>query len=281
MNERRYEKALEELQSKGGSDPWMVFKIMGEFVEGFDTMREVGPGISIFGSARTKPTEPYYQMGVEVAAALARRGYTIITGGGPGAMEAANKGAQEAGGQSVGLNIDLPMEQDPNPYQDVELNFRYFFARKVCFAKYALGYVVLPGGFGTMDEFFEALTLIQTRKMRNFPIVLMGKDYWGGLVRWIKRSMVDEGTISPEDPDMFYVTDDPQEAAEVIQRALEEGSSIRPEWRRQIARARKQASRIHAAKRIESRKDKGASKASGKGSAKSTGKATGKGKAKG
>ncbi|MFK5956806.1 MAG: TIGR00730 family Rossman fold protein [Planctomycetota bacterium] len=254
MNDKRYEKALEELQSRGGSDPWMVFKIMGEFVEGFDVMREVGPGISIFGSARTKPSDPHYKMGVEVAGALARRGYTIITGGGPGAMEAANKGAQEAGGQSIGLNIDLPMEQDPNPYQDVELNFKYFFARKVCFAKYALGYVVLPGGFGTMDEFFEALTLIQTRKMKDFPIVLMGTDYWGGLVRWIKRTMVNEGTISPEDPDMFYLTDDPQEAAMVIQKALEEGSGIRPEWKRQIARAKKQAARIHANKRIASRK---------------------------
>lgn len=253
MNDKRYEKALEELQSKGGSDPWMVFKIMGEFVEGFDVMREVGPGISIFGSARTKPSDPHYKMGVEVAGALARRGYTIITGGGPGAMEAANKGAQEAGGQSVGLNIDLPMEQDPNPYQDIELNFKYFFARKVCFAKYALGYVVLPGGFGTMDEFFEALTLIQTRKMKDFPIVLMGTDYWGGLVRWIKRTMVAEGTISASDPDMFYLTDDPQEAAMVIQKALEEGSGIRPEWRKQIVLAKKQASRIHAAKRIDSR----------------------------
>jgi len=256
MNDKRYEKALEELQSKGGSDAWMVFKIMGEFVEGFDVMREVGPGITIFGSARTKPSDPHYKMGVEVAAALARRGYTIITGGGPGAMEAANKGAQGAGGRSIGLNIDLPMEQEPNPYQDVELNFKYFFARKVCFAKYALGYVVLPGGFGTMDEFFEALTLIQTRKMKDFPIVLMGTEYWGGLVRWIKRTMVKEGTISPQDPDMFYLTDDPQEAAMVIQKALEEGSGIRPEWKRQIARAQKQAARINAAKRIDSRKKK-------------------------
>ena len=256
MNELRYERALEELESKVGSDPWMVFKIMGEFVEGFDTMRQIGPGISIFGSARTSPEDPYYRMAREVAAALARRGYTIITGGGPGLMEAANRGAQEAGGQSVGLNITLPIEQKPNPYQDVELTFRYFFARKVCFAKYALGYVVLPGGFGTMDEFFEALTLIQTRKMRDFPIVLMGKDYWSGLVRWIKRTMVEEGTISPQDPELFYLTDDPQEAAEVIQRALEEGSNIRPEWRRQIARARSQAARINATRRIKARKKK-------------------------
>ncbi len=256
MNQRRYEKALEELQSRGGSDPWMIFKIMGEFVEGFETMREVGPGITIFGSARTKQSDPYYEMAREVAAALARRGYTIITGGGPGAMEAANRGAQEAGGRSVGLNIVLPMEQDPNPYQDVELSFRYFFTRKVCFAKYAIGYVVMPGGFGTMDEFFEALTLIQTHKMRDFPIVLMGKDYWGGLVRWMKRTMVEEGTIGEKDPDLFYLTDDPHEAAEVIQRALEEGSNIRPEWRKQIAKARKQAARINATRRIQNRKKK-------------------------
>ncbi|MDP7063296.1 MAG: TIGR00730 family Rossman fold protein [Planctomycetota bacterium] len=259
MNERRYERALEELRA-GSGDPWMVLKIMGEFVEGFDTMRHVGPGISIFGSARTKEGTEHYEMGRAVAGQVARRGYTVITGGGPGAMEAANRGAQEAGGKSVGLNIDLPMEQEPNPYQDVEINFRYFFARKVCFAKYALGYVVLPGGFGTMDEFFEALTLIQTKKMSDFPIVLMGKDYWGGLVRWIKKSMIAEGTISKEDPDMFYVTDNPAEAAEVIHRALEEGSNIRPEWRRQMRTARKQASRIHATKRIEGRKKSKAAK---------------------
>jgi uncharacterized protein (TIGR00730 family) len=252
MNERRYERALEELRAES-EDPWMVLKIMGEFVEGFDTMRHVGPGISVFGSARTKEGTRHYEMGRQVAGELAKRGYTVITGGGPGAMEAANRGAQEAGGKSIGLNIDLPMEQTPNPYQDVEVNFRYFFARKVCFAKYALGYVVMPGGFGTMDEFFEALTLIQTNKMNDFPIVLMGKDYWGGLVRWIKKAMIEEGTISPNDPNMFYLTDDPAEAATVIHRALEEGSNIRPEWRRSMARARKQAARINAAKRIQER----------------------------
>ena len=252
MNERKYERALEELRA-GTEDPWMVLKIMGEFVEVFDTMRSVGPGVTIFGSARTKEGSPHYEMGRHVAGELARRGYTVITGGGPGAMEAANRGAQEAGGQSIGLNIDLPMEQTPNPYQDVELNFRYFFARKVCFAKYALGYVVLPGGFGTMDEFFEALTLIQTKKMKDFPIVLMGIEYWSGLVDWIKSSMVAEGTISANDPEMFYLTDDPAEAAAVIHRALEEGSHIRPEWRGPMADARKQAARINATKRIQQR----------------------------
>jgi len=247
----------EELRAREGGDPWMVFKIMGEFVEAFDTMRHVGPAISIFGSARTKEDDRYYEMGVEVSYQLARRGYTIITGGGPGAMEAANRGAQKAGGTSVGLNIRLPMEQDPNDFQDVSLHFNYFFARKVAFAKYALGYVVLPGGFGTMDEFFEALTLIQTGKMQDFPIVLMGKDYWGGLVRWIRRTMVAEGTISEEDPDLFYITDDPIEAASAIQRALEEGSQIRPEWRRGLQNARRQAARINAPRRIAERRRKG------------------------
>jgi hypothetical protein len=169
-------------------------------------------------------------------------------------MQAGNEGAQKIGTKSIGLNIVLPSEQDPNPYQDLELHFKYFFTRKVCFAKYALAYVVLPGGFGTMDEFFEALTLIQTGKMRNFPIVLMGKSYWGGLIRWIKKSMVEEGTISRGDLDLFYMTDDPVEAAEVIQRALEEGSHARPEWKLQIARARRQASRLNAANRIEQRR---------------------------
>jgi len=249
-------RAEEELQAKDSGDPWMVFKIMGEFVEGFDVMRDVGPAISIFGSARTQAGTPHFEMARQVAGQLAKRGYSIITGGGPGIMEAANLGAQEIGGESVGLNIVLPMEQDPNPYQDIEIHFNYFFARKVCFAKYALGYVVLPGGFGTMDEFFEALTLIQTRKIKDFPIVLMGKDYWGGLVRWIKRTMIAEGTISEGDPDLFYLTDDPVEAAMVIQKALEEKSNIRPEWRRKIQGAAKEAARINAAKRIGQRRSK-------------------------
>ena len=231
---RRNALLRDELRTRDSGDPWMVFKIMGEFVEAFDTMRDIGPAISVFGSARSKPGDPHYQMGVDVGYHLAKRGYSVITGGGPGAMEAGNKGAQDAGGISIVLNIILPMEQDPNPYQDISLDFKYVFARKVVFAKYALGYVVLPGGFGTMDEFFEALTLIQTGKMENFPLVLMGKDYWGGLVRWIKRTMVAEGTISEGDPDLFYITDDPEEAANAIQRALEEGSQIRPEWRRSL-----------------------------------------------
>jgi uncharacterized protein (TIGR00730 family) len=245
---------LEELRPKDSGDPWMVFKIMGEFVEGFDVMRDVGPAISVFGSARTKPDDPWYDMGIKVGEQLAKRGYAVVTGGGPGLMEAANLGAQRAGGLSIGLNIELPMEQDPNPHQDLALHFRYFFARKVCFAKYALGYVVLPGGFGTLDEFFEALTLIQTRKMSNFPIVLMGKDFWGGLLSWIQETMLARGTISAGDLDFFHLTDDPVEAAVTIQRALEQGSLQRPVWQEDLAAARKRAARIHAPKRIAARR---------------------------
>ncbi len=242
-------RARQELQSKDAGDPWMVFKIMGEFVEGFDSLRDLGPAISIFGSSRTPKGHPWYEMAERTAEQIARRGYAVITGGGPGLMEAANRGAKRGGGVSVGLNITLPMEQEANGWQDISLHFNYFFARKVMFAKYALGYVILPGGFGTLDEFFEALTLIQTRKMENFPMVLMGRDYWGGLVRWMKRSMIPGGTISAKDLDLFYCTDDPAEAATVIQRALEEGSQIRPEWRRELARARRRAAQIHAEER--------------------------------
>ncbi len=254
---KRRSLVLEELRAKDSSDPWMVFKIMGEFVDGFDAMRDAGPAISVFGSARTTPQDPWYDMGVRVAEQLAKRGYAVITGGGPGLMEAANKGAQRAGGLSIGLNIELPMEQDPNPYQDLSLQFKYFFARKVCFAKYALGYVVLPGGFGTLDEFFEALTLIQTKKMSNFPIVLMGSEYWDGLLKWVKSAMVSHGTIAESDLELFTVTDDPVEAAVLIQRALEEGSQIRPEWRHELVQAHKRAARIHAPRRIAARKKNG------------------------
>ncbi len=244
----------QELSSSDPGDPWMVFRILGEFVEGFDAMRDLGPAISIFGSARTKPKDLWYQRAEETAFQIANRGYSVITGGGPGMMEAANKGARRGGGLSVGLNIVLPMEQNPNSYQDVSLEFRYFFVRKVMFARYAMGYVVMPGGFGTMDEFFEALTLIQTAKMADFPMVLMGRDYWGGLVRWIKRTMVSEGTVDAADLDLFYLTDDPVEAATVIQRALEEGSKINPRWRRQLAQASKQAARLHAGRRVARKK---------------------------
>jgi len=245
----------QELQAdyRSAGDPWMIFRIMGEFVEGFDTMRNIGPAISLFGSARTPQDHPWYAMAERAAEELARRGFAVLTGGGPGLMEAANKGARQGGGISVGLNIQLPMEQEPNPYQDVGLDFRYFFARKVVFAKYALGYVVFPGGFGTMDEFFEALTLIQTGKMEGFPMVLMGSEYWGGLLDWIREKMVSQGTISAEDMDFFHLTDDPVDAAAFIKKTLVEGSECRPEWRTQIEEAAKRAARIHAGARIRRR----------------------------
>jgi len=199
-------------------DLWRVFRIMGEFVEGFETLSEVGPCVSVFGSARTKPGETCYEKGVEVSKRLVEHGFGIITGGGPGVMEAANKGAREAGGTSVGLNIDLPHEQDHNPYIDREhlINFNFFFVRKVMLVKYAQGFVVLPGGFGTMDELFEAMTLIQTRKSTRFPIVLLGESFWSGMVDWLKESMLERGNISPEDLDLFRITDDAEEAASLI-----------------------------------------------------------------
>ena len=199
-------------------DLWRVFRIMGEFVDGFEKLSEIGPCVSVFGSARTKPGERCYEMGVTVSRKLVERGFGIITGGGPGVMEAANKGAAEAGGMSVGLNIDLPHEQHANPYIDKEhlLNFNFFFVRKVMLTKYAQGFVVLPGGFGTMDELFEALTLIQTRKSTQFPVVLMGTSFWGGLIDWIKESMLERGNIAEKDLQLFRVTDDPDEAADLI-----------------------------------------------------------------
>ncbi len=201
-------------------DTWMVFKIMGEFVEGFETLRLIRPAVSIFGSNRLRRQSAYYRMGVRVGELLAREGFSVITGGGPGLMEAANRGARKGQGKgparSVGLNIRLPREQAPNPYADVRIDFDYFFARKVMFARYAAGYVVLPGGYGTMDEFFEALTLIQTHKMIHFPIVLMGRDYWKGLTQWLKRTAVREGTIAARDLTLFEQTDDPAEAVRII-----------------------------------------------------------------
>jgi uncharacterized protein (TIGR00730 family) len=195
-----------------GKETWRVFRIMSEFVEGFESLGNVGPAISIFGSARTRKNDPYYRLTVEVAEKIARRGFAIISGGGPGIMEAANRGAKKGKGLSIGLNIQLPQEQKPNDFQDVSLHFRHFFARKVMFVKYASGYVIMPGGFGTMDEFFEALTLIQTGKIRRFPVVMMGRKYWGGLLDWVGGAMVDEGTISREDLSLFHLTDDADEA---------------------------------------------------------------------
>lgn len=201
------------------NDSWAIFKIIAEFVEGYERMAKIGPCISVFGSARTKPENPYYELGVEVSRLLAEGGYGVITGGGPGIMEAGNKGAQLGGGKSVGLNIDLPFEQNHNPYIDQEhnLEFDYFFVRKVMFVKYAQGFVVLPGGFGTLDELFEALTLIQTKKINTRPVVLIGSTYWNGLIDWIKSSMLEmEGNISLKDMDLIKIVDTAQEAYDAI-----------------------------------------------------------------
>ena len=199
-------------------DAWSVFKIMGEFVNGYEQLSAVGPCVSIFGSARTKPDNPYYSLGVEVAKAIASKGYGIITGGGPGIMEAGNKGAQEGKAASIGLNIDLPFEQTSNPYIDPEhnLNFQYFFVRKVMFVKYAQAFVVLPGGVGTLDELFEAFTLVQTLKIRKIPIILIESSFWKGLVDWIKNTLVTEGMISPEDLNLFHLVDTKEEVIAIL-----------------------------------------------------------------
>ncbi len=200
-------------------DLWRVFRIMGEFVEGFETLSELGPCVSIFGSARSMPGSEEYNMAESVARKLVGVGYGVITGGGPGIMEAANKGAHMAGGLSVGLNIVIPHEQVANPYVDRTrlVNFDFFFVRKVMLVKYAQGFIVLPGGFGTMDELFEALTLIQTGKSSLFPVILMGTSYWGGLVDWLKNTMAARGKVSQEDLDLFSLTDEPDEAVDIIQ----------------------------------------------------------------
>ena len=202
------------------SSSWQIFKIMAEFVEGFEKLSRIGPCVSIFGSARTQPDSPYYQVAEEIATLLVAKGYGVITGGGPGIMEAGNKGAREAGGKSVGLNIDLPFEQTHNPYIDADklMNFDYFFVRKLMFIKYAQGFIVLPGGFGTLDELFEALTLIQTHKIGKFPIIMVGKSYWGGLMDWLRQTVqVTESNISPEDLDLLQVVDTAADAVQVIE----------------------------------------------------------------
>ncbi len=200
------------------TDSWAVFKIMSELVDGFETLSRIGPCVSIFGSARDKMDTPYYKLAEEIAYLLTKKGFGVITGGGPGIMEAANKGAHFAGGKSVGLNIDLPHEQRPNPFidQDKFINFNHFFVRKVMFMKYSQGYIVLPGGFGTLDELFEAITLIQTHKLVRFPIVLVSERYWGGLIEWIKDKQLSEGKISAEDMDIFKLVNTPEEAVGII-----------------------------------------------------------------
>ena len=211
------------------TDPWRVLRIQSEFIEGFGSLAELGPAISVFGSARTGPEDPMYATAEELGRALTGAGFAVITGGGPGIMEAANKGACESGGTSVGLGIELPFEAGLNRYVDVGVNFRYFFARKTMFVKYAQGFVVLPGGFGTFDELFEALTLVQTRKVTSFPIVLMGSDYWTGLVDWLRHTVLASGKISPPDVDMFHVTDDVTEAVRICEDARARHRSTAPE----------------------------------------------------
>jgi uncharacterized protein (TIGR00730 family) len=200
-----------------GGDSWRVFRIMAEFVEGFESLAEVGPAVTIFGSARTEPGDMYYQAAEKLAGLLARANFAVITGGGPGIMEAGNKGALEAGGKSIGCNITLPMEQEANHYQTTSLDFHYFYVRKVMFVKYASAFVVFPGGFGTLDEFFEVITLIQTAKIEAFPVILYGTDYWGGLVDWIRRSLKPR-FIHGEDMDIFRLVDSPEEALKEIKR---------------------------------------------------------------
>ncbi|RBY95964.1 TIGR00730 family Rossman fold protein [Blastococcus sp. TF02-8] len=201
------------------TDPWRVMRITSEFVEGFGLLAELPRAVSVFGSARTPREHPHYDTGVALGRALAEAGYAVITGGGPGAMEAANRGAHEAGGMSVGLGIELPFEQELNEWVDVGISFRYFFVRKTMFVKYAQAFVILPGGFGTLDELFEALTLVQTRKVTRFPVILIGTEFWSGLVGWIRERMIAEGTVSPGDLDLIVVTDDVAEAVAVIQEA--------------------------------------------------------------
>jgi uncharacterized protein (TIGR00730 family) len=201
------------------TDPWRVFRIMGEFVEGFDELATLSRGIAIFGSARTKPDDPDYHAAQETAALLSAQGFAVITGGGPGIMEAANRGAFEAGGLSIGCNIELPFEQRPNAYQTLSLTFKYFFVRKMMFVKYSLAFVIFPGGFGTFDELFEALTLIQTKKIRNFPVVLFGRQYWSGMLAWLREEALRSGKISEHDFDLFHVTDSPAEVAEIVTRS--------------------------------------------------------------
>ena len=197
-------------------DPWRVFRIMSEFVEGFHELANIGPAVTIFGSARTKETNPFYKQVEKTAELLVKQGYAVITGGGPGVMEAGNKGASKVNGKSIGLNIDLPFEQRPNPFINHLIRFHYFFCRKVMFVKYAKAFVIFPGGYGTLDELFESLTLIQTQRMAKFPIILFGRDYWAGLVDWMKEKVLKEENIDPQDLDIFQVVDHPDEVIKII-----------------------------------------------------------------
>lgn len=228
MRSEKHHKGWNEIKT---NDSWALFKIMGEFVNGFERMSKIGPCISVFGSARTKEEGKYYELAVEISKSIAEAGYGVITGGGPGIMEAGNKGANLAGGISVGLNIDLPFEQHDNPYIDPDksLDFDYFFVRKVMFVKYSQGFVVMPGGFGTLDELFEAITLIQTHKIGKFPIILVGSEFWTGLLDWIKNIMLKEGTISPEDLNLIKIVDTPEEVVDIID-AFYKGHTLSPNF---------------------------------------------------
>jgi uncharacterized protein (TIGR00730 family) len=197
-------------------DPWRIFRIMAEFVDSFETLSQVGPGVTIFGSARTPSADPYYQATVTLAKGLAKHRLAVITGGGPGIMEAANRGAAKVKGKSVGLNIELPHEQAGNRYANIPIHFHYFFSRKVCFVKYSIGFVFMPGGFGTLDEFFEVLTLVQTGRIPRFPLILFGREYWTGLLKWMRATLDKGGFISPNDLNLFTITDDPEEAIGII-----------------------------------------------------------------
>ncbi|MCL6265821.1 TIGR00730 family Rossman fold protein [Flagellimonas myxillae] len=228
MRKEQHHKGWNEIKT---NDSWAIFKIMGEFVNGFEKMSEIGPCVSIFGSARNKPGDPYYELAVKVSKQVAEAGYGIITGGGPGIMEAGNKGANLAGGTSVGLNIDLPFEQHDNPFIDADknLDFDYFFVRKVMFVKYSQGFVVMPGGFGTLDELFEAITLIQTNKIHTFPIVLVGTEFWEGLMHWVRETMLGTGKISPKDLDLIQIVDSPEEVVDIID-AFYKGRNLSPNF---------------------------------------------------
>jgi hypothetical protein len=215
----RIQKNNRSWNAKKSNDSWAIFKIMGEFVNGYEKLSQIGPCVSVFGSARTKPGHKYYELTEEIAKKIVEAGYGVITGGGPGIMEAGNKGAHLGGGTSVGLNIDLPFEQHDNPYidSDKSLDFDYFFVRKVMFVKYSQGFVVMPGGFGTLDELFEAITLIQTKKIELFPIILVGKDFWGGLFDWIKETLLEKnGNISPKDLDLIHIVDTSDEVIYIL-----------------------------------------------------------------
>ncbi|WP_318308602.1 LOG family protein [Flagellimonas crocea] len=228
MRKEQHSKGWNEIKT---NDSWAIFKIMGEFVNGFEKMSVIGPCVSIFGSARVREGHPYYDLAVKISKKIAEAGYGVITGGGPGIMEAGNKGANLAGGTSVGLNIDLPFEQHDNPYidDDKSLDFDYFFVRKVMFVKYSQGFVVMPGGFGTLDEFFEALTLIQTHKIHTFPIILVGTEFWKGLIDWIKNTLVNEGNIGPKDMDLIKLVDTEDEVVEIID-AFYKGRTLSPNF---------------------------------------------------